>query len=308
MIEPVFQRMVEVIAEVEPVHVLGGPPDVFKRATEKLSHVSNAIVHPIATNDVWIRDYGPTFVHDRQLQTLVAVDWTYNAWGGKWPPWDEDARNALRIAELERVSASSVNLICEGGALETDGQGTLLTTSSCLMSNSRNPNWTRDQVEAVLINQLGVKKVLWVDGGALAGDDTDSHIDQLVRFSQPGRVLAAISSSSEDENHPKLLAQYQNLKLLTDAKDNHLDIVELPTPPPRYISTKRVPESYCNFYLANSIVVVPTFGFRKTDEPAIQIIKNEFPDRQIVTIDCSDMIWGLGAIHCATQQQPMPPV
>ncbi len=303
-IEPVFERMIRVIAEVEPVHVLGGTSDCYTRAAERLTDIPNVTLHEIATNDAWIRDYGPTFVTDVKQEKLLAVDWQYNAWGGKWPPWDQDAENARCIAKLIGCEVSSSRLTAEGGGLETDGEGTLLTTSSCLMAATRNPQWQREDVENELKLQLGVSKVLWVDGGALAGDDTDSHIDQLVRFTKPGRVLAAVSTTTEDENFDKLENQYRCLQEQVDALNRRLEIVKLPTPPPRFIGGQRVPESYCNFYLANSIVLVPTFGYRRTDDAAIQIIKNEFPNRTLVTVDASDLVWGKGAFHCTTQQQP----
>ncbi len=304
-VERFFDRMIRTIAEVEHVHVLGGPPQAFERASSYLSDVANVTVHPIVTNDVWIRDYGPTFVADKQARKLTAVDWRFNAWGGKWPPWDDDDANARRIAKLVDANVSSSELTCEGGGIETDGEGTLLTTSSCLMASTRNPQFSREQVEAELCSQLGIEKVLWIDGGALAGDDTDSHIDQLVRFSRPGRVLAAVGSSPDDENYPKLLEQMSCLRAQTDARGRSFEIVSLPTPPPRYVNARRVPESYCNFYLANSIIVVPTFGYVRTDDAAIQLLKNEFPDRTLVSLDASNVVWGRGAIHCATQQQPL---
>jgi agmatine deiminase len=159
-------------------------------------------------------------------------------------------------------------------------------------------------VEEELKAQLGIQKVLWVDGGELAGDDTDSHIDQLVRFVRPGLVTAAVSYHSDDQNASKLEKQYQNLTTLRDAKDKPLEIVRLTTPPPRFIQGERVPESYCNFYIANGIVVVPKFGFRETDEAACQTLRELMPDRTIIPIDASDLIWGRGAFHCVTQQQP----
>jgi agmatine deiminase len=303
-IEPCFERLVRILAEVEPVHVLGGPESSLANAIAALDGINNVTVHPIETNDVWIRDYGPTFVIDRESKSLVAVDWQYNAWGGKWPPWDQDAANASRIASHLNVMTSSSRLTCEGGALETDGEGTLLTTSSCLLSVTRNPGLTREAIERELQTQLGIERVLWIDGGSLAGDDTDSHIDQLVRFTKPGRVVAAISSNASDQNGERLQAQLVSLRQAIDALGSSLEIVPLPTPAPRYIGGKRVPESYCNFYIANSIVVVPIFGQRRTDDAAIQILKNEFPKHDIVTIESLDLIGGLGAIHCATQQQP----
>ena len=303
-IEPVFQRIVEILSEVEAVHVLGGSEAVYQRAAKAVGSLNRVTVHPMPTNDCWIRDYGPTFVHIGQGQQLLAVDWQYNAWGGKWPPWDEDAQNAKRVADLAGVGISTSLLTCEGGALETDGEGTLLTTSSCLLSPARNANWSREQVERQLMTQLGVKKVLWIDGGGLAGDDTDSHIDQLVRFTRPGVVVAAVAYTNADENYAKLATQFESLKSVTDAADRAIEIVPLPTPPPRYFANQRVPESYCNFYIANSLVIVPVFGFRETDDAALGILKEQFPKHDIVALNASDLAWGLGAMHCVTQQQP----
>ena len=190
-----FERLVRTLAEVERVDVLGGSGEAFQAALSTFAGNPRIVVHPVATNDCWIRDFGPTFLLDGHHRTLGAVDWVYNAWGNKYPPYDDDASNAARIAQIVGCPRFASQLVCEGGALETDGQGTLLTTSRCLLSLSRNPNWSRSMVEAELQRQLGIRTVLWVDGGELAGDDTDSHIDQLVRFVRPGLVVAAVSYS-----------------------------------------------------------------------------------------------------------------
>jgi agmatine deiminase len=299
-----FERLVRVIAEVEQVHVLGGPAASLASARHCLEGVDKIAVHAVPTNDCWIRDYGPTFVVHRETQRLGAIDWVYNAWGGKYPPFDEDAQNAERICHLIGCRRFASPLVCEGGALETDGQGTVLTTSRCLLSLSRNPDWTRQAVERELQRQLGVTRVVWVDGGELEGDDTDSHIDQLVRFVRPGVVVAAVAYSSDDENAAKLQRQLEQLRQVRDAADRSLEIVPLPTPPPRFIQGCRVPESYCNYYLANGLLIVPTFGFRETDEAAVRILGEWMPERTVVRIDASDLIWGRGAFHCVTQQQP----
>jgi agmatine deiminase len=299
-----FERLIRTLAEVEDVHVLGGPEVSYQQAVETLHDCERAIIHPIVTNDCWIRDFGPTFVVDRASRKLGAIDWQYNAWGGKWPPFDEDAANAERVLSIVGAKRFSSSLFCEGGSLETDGAGTLLTTSRCLLSLSRNPHWSREEVEHELQSQLGVQRVLWIDGGELEGDDTDSHIDQLVRFIRPGLVVAAVSYSSDDENAPKLEKQFACLSSARDARDKPFDIVKLPTPPPRFIQGYRVPESYCNFYFANEIVIVPTFGFRETDDAAIRTLQELMPDRTVIRLDASDLVWGRGAFHCVTQQQP----
>ncbi len=308
-IPSVAEKMIRSLAEVEHVHVLGGPPESEAQAREVLAGADNVTVHSIPTNDCWIRDYGPTFVVHEGEGKLGAVLWKFNAWGKKYEPYDEDAAANRRICEFLEglpidIATFASKMVCEGGGLETDGEGTLLTTSSCLLSYQRNPDWERETIEAELTRMLGVKKILWIDGGELAGDDTDSHIDQLVRFFAPGKVVAAVSYNLDDSNAPKLAKQYEVLKGVTDAQGRALEIVPLVTPPPRYIQGKRVPESYCNFYIANEIVLVPIFGYRETDEAAVRTLGELFPNRQIIPIDASNFIWGLGAFHCATQQQP----
>lgn len=309
-IPPITEQLIRILAEVEHVHVLGGPSESFQQASKQLAGCNNVTVHAIPTNDCWIRDYGPTFVVNPQNRQLGAVLWQFNAWGNKYQPHDFDAAanraicDALDEATQNNLDRFPSELTCEGGGLETDGEGTLLTTSSCLLSYARNPDWGRSRIEQELQEMLAVEKVLWIDGGELAGDDTDSHIDQLVRFIKPGLVVAAVSYSFEDSNAEKLAKQFELLKQSTDAKGRQLEIVPLVTPPPRYIQGKRVPESYCNFYIANELVVVPVFGYRETDDAAVRLLGELFPDRTIVPLDASNFIWGLGAFHCATQQQP----
>jgi len=319
-IPPVTELMIRTLAEVETVHVLGGPSQSYEVARKTLEGVSNVHVHQIPTNDVWIRDYGPTFVVNRAERKLGAVRWIFNAWGNKYHPYDDDARASKRICSrldsrgvwgaiessesFVSIDQFESTLVCEGGALETDGQGTLMTTSSAVVTGTRNPGIRRDRIEQEFKSQLGIDKVLWVDGGELAGDDTDSHIDQLVRFIRPGMVFAAVSFTSDDSNAPHLAKQYEFLRNCTDAQGRSLEIIPLQTPPPRMIQGHRVPESYCNYYMANGIILVPQFGYRVTDSAAVGILKEHYPDRDIIPIDASDFILGLGAFHCATQQQP----
>lgn len=303
-IPPVFEQKIRILSEVEDVHVLGGPPGSFELASERLHDCQRAIVHRISTSDVWIRDYGPTFVLADEGRSLIGVDWRFNAWGNKYEGYDDDRVAAIRICNALGCKRSVSRLTCEGGGLETDGEGTLLATSSSLVTASRNPGWSREAIEHELISQLGVDKVVWVDGGGLEGDDTDSHIDQLVRFVRPGVVVVALASAEDDPDAAGLRQQRRRLMEQRDAKDRTFYIVDLPTPPPRYIDGKPVPESYCNFYIANELVLVPQFGYRATDDQAIGILRELFPERQMVPLDASDLIWGFGAFHCATQQQP----
>lgn len=304
-IPPVFERKIRILAEVEDVHVLGGPPDAFQNALASLAGIPRVTLHRMTSNDCWIRDFGPTFVLEEESERLVGVDWTYNAWGGKYFPHDTDAVNANRICNAIGCKRSPSRLTCEGGGLETDGEGTLLCTRSSIITCSRNPGWSQSDIERELKAQLGVTTIHWIDGGELAGDDTDSHIDQLVRFVRPGLVVAALASTSDDSNAKPLERQWSHLEQLNDAQGRRIERIALHTPPPRYIQGTRVPESYCNFYIANGIVLVPQFGFRETDQAALAKLKELFPDHTMIPLDASELIWGRGAFHCATQQQPL---
>lgn len=301
-----FERFIRTVAEVEQVHVLAGPAHAAQEAERRFHHAPRIQLHPFVTNDCWVRDYGPTFVLNAKDGSLVGIHWVYTAWGGKYPPFHEDAQNGARICQAVGASRVVSPLVCEGGGLETDGEGTLLTTKSCLLNPSRNPQRNEAAITSHLCEMLGVTKVIWLDETELDGDDTDGHIDQLARFVAPGRVVVASRSVESDTNIESLNAMRQQLQQCTDARGRKLEIIDLPTPPPRWINGQRVPESYCNFYIANGIVIVPEFKHRPSDQRAAAILREQFPYHQIIPIDASDMIWGLGAFHCASQQQPRP--
>ncbi len=298
-----FVKFVAAISQFQTVNVLSGPAGNPFAAAEMLQGIPNVHIHNVVTNDTWIRDFGPTFVRRIDDGSLVGIDWRYNAWGGKYPPFDDDARAAEQICRIIGCPRSMSAMVCEGGSLETDGLGSLLTTSSCLLSSTRNPGWTRAMVEAELTAQLGVRNIIWVDGGGLLGDDTDGHIDQLARFVSPGVVVVATSTVADDPNRAGLEA---NFHILQQAKLPHgpLTVHALPTPPPRFSAGKRVPESYCNFLFVNGAVLVPTFNHDATDRNAIELLTGLIPGRKIIPIDSSELILGLGALHCASQQQP----
>lgn len=301
----VFFDWIQILTKLQTVHLIVDPVQVPTSSIEQLFEIKNLCIHSWPTNDIWIRDYGPTFVRCISDGKLVGVDWHYNAWGCKYAPFDSDAQIAERICAELGCSRSRSPMYCEGGGLETDGQGTLLTTSSCLLSNTRNPGWSRHQVEEELQRQLGVRNIVWVDSGGLEGDDTDGHIDQLARFVAPGVVVAATSSRSDDSNAAGL---EQNLKILqnsVDATGQPLTVHAMPTPAPRKIHSQRVPESYCNFLFVNGAVILPTFRSPETDKNAIRLMEQLLPSHRIIPVDAADLIYGLGAFHCASQQQPV---
>jgi agmatine deiminase len=257
--------------------------------------------HP--TNDAWCRDHGPAFlINPNAEQKKVIVDWNYNAWGGKYPPHDLDDIIPTLIAKHYQIPVFYPGIIMEGGSVEFNGKGTLMTSTACLLNPNRNPHLHQEQIEEYLCNYYGVDQVLWIDEG-IVGDDTDGHIDDTVRFVNEDTVLTVIEENKNDENYALLqhnLKQLQQMRLLNGKQ---LNIVELPMPDELIYQDQRLPCSYANFYIANKSVVVPTFRSTK-DDRALQIIQSCFPDREVLGIDSTEIIWGLGSFHCLSQQEP----
>ncbi|MCA9056092.1 MAG: agmatine deiminase family protein [Planctomycetaceae bacterium] len=258
--------------------------------------------HP--TNDCWVRDHGPIYVvRDRDgVRERAVVDWGYNAWGGKYPPFDRDVEIPRRIAAESEEFRFDPHMILEGGSIEVDGCGLLITTESCLLNPNRNPRLSRTEIEQRLRDYLAVRKVLWL-GDGIAGDDTDGHIDDMTRLVGPGRVVTAVEEDPLDENYEPLQENLQRLQSMTDADGNPLEIIQIPMPGPVFHEEHRLPASYSNFLIANSVVLVPVFS-HPHDEVALEKLQLVFPDRRVIGVECTKMVWGLGAIHCASQQQP----
>ncbi len=297
-----YSNWVRLIAESTPVRVLAAA-SITGPCEHLLAGIPHVDVIEIATNDCWIRDYGPTFVRDCTSGLIHGVDWTYNAWGGKYPPWDRDNAVAAQLCRDQSMACERGALCLEGGALELDGRGRLLTTPDCLVTETRNPGWTKEQVARELYRRLGVDEIVWLDGGGLVGDDTDGHIDQLARFVDPENVVAAVCDDTADENHQPLEDNFRQLRLWGDATSPRVAIHRLPIPPARYIGDQRVPESYCNFLrLGNERLLVPTFA-AKTDDVAVGLLR-EISGAEVTAVDCRDLVWGLGALHCASRDQP----
>lgn len=257
--------------------------------------------HP--TNDAWCRDHGPAFLvnPDSDIKKVI-VDWNYNAWGNKYPPYDLDDVIPTLIAREFNLPVYHPGIIMEGGSVEFNGKGTLLTSTACLLNPNRNPHLNQDQIEGYLRDYYGVEQILWVDEG-IVGDDTDGHIDDTVRFVNEDTVLTVIEENKNDENYPLLQHNLKQLKKLRLLNGKPLNIVELPMPDEVVYEGQRLPASYANFYIANHAVIVPTFRSDK-DEKALTIIQDCFPNRKIVGIDSTDIIWGLGSFHCLSQQEP----
>jgi agmatine deiminase len=233
---------------------------------------------------------------------MTIVDWTFNSWGGKYPPYDLDDRVPIRVAEILGLPCFKPGIVMEGGAFDTNGKGTLLTTESCLLNPNRNPGLSKREIEKYLKDYLGVSHILWL-GEGIAGDDTDGHIDDLARFVNPTTVVTVLEEDSSDANYRPLKDNLKRLQSMSDQNGNPLDVVALPMPAPSYCDGQRLPASYANFYVANSVVLVPTYD-RKKDPVALGTLARLFPERRIVGMDCTDLVWGLGAFHCISQQQP----
>ncbi|MEP7271146.1 MAG: agmatine deiminase family protein [Acidobacteriota bacterium] len=260
--------------------------------------------HFIPTNDAWARDHGPMYVLRENCgrRERAIIDWGYNAWGNKYPPFDLDDVVPQRVAEECGEPLFLPGIVMEGGSLEVNGAGTLLTTESCLLNLNRNPTLDRSEIEWHLQQYLGVRNILWL-GDGIVGDDTDGHIDDLTRFVSTNTVVTAVEDDPSDQNYKPLLDNLDRLRLMKDQGGQPFRIVRLPMPGPVLFEDQRLPASYANFYIANSCVLVPTFR-HPNDARALTALTEVFPDRQVVGIDCTDLVWGLGAIHCVTQQQP----
>jgi agmatine deiminase len=299
-IPALWADMIRSIARFEPVHVLAGGEAIHVQAVEHLAGVANVVLHDIPTNDAWTRDHGPTFLTGPD--GLAMVDWEFNAWGQKYPAFDLDNRVPRAVAELRGCRRFQPGIILEGGSLETDGEGTLLTTEQCLLNPNRNPNLKREDLERYLAEFVGARKVLWLSRG-IVGDDTDGHVDQLARFVAPATVVAALEQDPTDANYAALQENFARLAAMTDAQGRRLEVIPLPMPGPVYFNDTRLPASYANFYVVNGMVLVPQFD-DPADQAALTLLRGLFPGREVCGLRAVDLVLGRGAFHCATQQEP----
>jgi agmatine deiminase len=262
-------------------------------------HVS---LRQVATCDAWIRDYGPTFVLNRQRRALALVDWRFNAWGEKYAELLADDRIPAALNEALGLPRFEPGIVLEGGSIEVNGCGSLLTTEQCLLHPNRNPGLGRAEIERVLAEQLGVCNVLWL-GEGIAGDDTDGHVDDFARFVAPRTLVCAVEDDPLDVNHRPLQEACRRLARLCDERGRPLEGVKLPMPGPVRADGERLPASYANFFIGNRCVAVPVFG-DANDEVALDVLRKCFPGRRVLGVDCRAMVRGLGALHCGSQQQP----
>ncbi|SLN43766.1 agmatine deiminase [Oceanibacterium hippocampi] len=293
-----FAEVASEIAAFEPVTMVARPEDVPEASMRCGAGVD---VLPRSLDDSWMRDIGPTFLLDGAGQ-LAGVDWQFNAWGGKYPPFDQDARIAAEILEHLDVRSFQAPLILEGGSIHVDGEGTCLVTEQCLLNPNRNPSLDRAAIERHLKDYLGVRTIIWL-GQGLENDETDGHIDNLACFARPGLVLLHDCTDSDDANYRVSQEARERLAQARDAAGNPIEVVGLPQPKAQFHNGERMPLSYVNFYLANGAVIMPAFD-DSADKKAAAILAEVFPDRVVVPVSGTVIATGGGNIHCITQQQP----
>ncbi|HKB92284.1 MAG TPA: agmatine deiminase family protein, partial [Opitutaceae bacterium] len=257
--------------------------------------------HP--TNDAWCRDHGPIFVKNDKTGEVALTDWRYNAWGGKYPPFDLDNQIPPSIGKVLGLRRFENDMILEGGSIDVNGEGWLLTTEACLLNKNRNPDLSKKEIEQNLRDFLGVHTILWL-GDGIIGDDTDGHIDDLSRFFRSDGIVTVIERNKRDKNYPILQENLERLYSLRTPGGEKFKIVELPMPKPCFCKGQQMPASYANFLIINGAVLMPAFRQPRRDREAAEVLADCFPGREIISIDCLEMVWGLGTLHCLSQQQP----
>ena len=307
----VYAEIVRALTRHGRVNLVVRGPKMRERASAALTmagiDLGRVGLWELPTDRSWVRDSGPIFVVNDSGERAV-LDWHFNAWA-KYPDWTRDDLLPAFVADqlgLRRWQPhhDGRRVVLEGGSIDVNGQGLLLTTEECLLSETqhRNPPFTRADYERVFADYLGVKKVLWL-GRGIAGDDTHGHVDDLARFVNPGTVVTVLETNSSDDNYAPTEENYERLRGMTDPGGAALDVVTLPMPAPLVFDGTRLPASYANFYIASGVVIVPTFN-DPADRTALGTLAALFPGREVVGIHCVDLVWGLGTLHCMTQQQP----
>lgn len=304
---PSYNLFIKTLTEVETVHIIVRDEAMENMVQHSLKEAGAFMVniefHRFPTNDAWCRDHGPAFLlNHKEPGARALVNWNYNAWGGKYPA-DMDNKIPALIAEKMGITMFEPHIVMEGGSIDVNGKGDLLTTTSCLLNPNRNPHLNQSQIEGYLCSYYGVDNVIWL-GDGIEGDDTDGHVDDICRFVDDDIIVAAVEENSSDANYEPLKANLEKLKTVRLADGKQPTIVELPMPAPVIWENQRLPASYANFYICNGLVIFPTFKC-DNDNRAAYRLEECFPTREIVGIDSTDIIWGLGSFHCLSQQMPV---
>lgn len=304
---PVYAQFVKLVAEGEKV-CINVSDAAMKAAAARIleeagADMNNVMFYFNPTDDAWCRDHGPAFLINPDADPRkIIVDWGYNAWGNKYPPYDQDDVVPTRIGEQLNIPVVVPGIVMEGGSVDFNGKGTVLTTTSCLLNPNRNPHLGQREIEGYLQRFYGVEHVLWL-GDGIVGDDTDGHIDDITRFVNDDTVVTVVEHDARDDNYRPLQENLKNLNAFRLENGRNLNVVELPMPGPVYYDGVRLPASYANFYISNKYVVVPTFR-HNNDAVALDILQKCFPGRVVRGLDSTDIIWGLGSFHCLSQQEP----
>jgi agmatine deiminase len=307
-VETVYLDIIQTLHRYEPVILLADPSVKQKKIVEKFKardiNLSRVQIYSVPLNDVWARDCGPVFIKNKEGDVAI-TDWDYNAWGGKYPPFDSDNALPEWFAYTFNLTLFKPGMVLEGGSIDTNGEGVFLTTESVLLNKNRNPELSKKKIEKRLHDYLGAKKVIWLRKG-LAGDDTDGHIDDVSRFLNQDTILTMVSDDPSDVNYHTLQENFEILQKARNLDGKPFRIITLPMPGTKIEDTtvdgsEYVPASYANFYIANGVVLVPLYDER-FDDQALNLFAEYFPDRDIAGISCADLVWGQGSIHCITQQ------
>jgi agmatine deiminase len=303
--EEAFAKIIEALTPHEIVELLVPSAAIEKRAQQKLTSrkipEGKVHFHRIESGDVWIRDYGPIFI--KRKAEIAYTKWIYNAYGNKYADLlpGNDVPNQMPLIRFRRFDTG---IVLEGGSIDVNGSGTLLTTEACLLSPDRNPALRKTDIEQKLKDFLGVSNILWL-GSGIAGDDTTGHIDALARFVAKVTVVAVIEEDPRDDNYKPLQENVKRLRRMKVEDGTPLTVIELPMPRVYVLEGRRMAATYANFYIGNGVVLVPIYG-QPSDAIALAKLQSCFPDRKVLGIDSRELVWGYGSIHCATQQQPAP--
>lgn len=307
-VEQVYCRIIEELHFFEPIHLFVENLETRNRVMQMLSlkavDLDRIIIHQRKINDVWARDCGPVFVKDQSGENVI-LDWGFNTWGEKYPPWEDDNALPKYVSEKYGIRRVEPGMILEGGSVDVNGEGALLTTESVLLNENRNPQLSKSEIEEKLARYLGAEQVIWLKKG-LAGDDTDGHIDDITRWLNPNTVLTMVCEDPNDVNYATLQENLEILEGITLKDGQKLNIETLQLPQTRIEGTTVdgsafVPASYANFYIANGAVLVPLYD-KAYDKQALKLFNEYFPGRKVIGIPCNDLVWGQGSIHCITQQ------
>ncbi len=305
---PIYAEFAASLTHEERVHInvntIKMAEYVHELIKQKGGDVSSLELHQFPTNDAWCRDHGPCFlVRDQEVDSVILLDWEYNAWGQKYLPFDLDNAIPAQVANFLAIPSIRPGIVMEGGAIETNGQGIIMTTKACLLNPNRNPNLNQSQIEGYLERFYGAKEIWWL-GDGIVGDDTDGHIDDMTRFVSPNTIVSAVENNSKDENYQALQENWERLHGFYFADGSKPELVALPMPSPVVHEGQRLPASYANFYISNDSVWVPVFD-DPNDEQAIGILQECFANKVVRGINARELVWGLGAFHCLSQQQPV---